>query len=56
MEKTKTVKYSLTFLGEIEIPADMEWDNEFILEKIRENYYNQGFDFDYVNDVEYEVN
>ena len=56
MGKIKTVKYSLTFLGEIEVPADIEWDNEAIIDKIREDYYDKGFNFDYVNDVEYEVN
>lgn len=56
MSKTKTVKYSLTFLGEIEIPADIEWDDEAILNKIEENYYNKGLNFNYVNDIEYEVN
>ena len=55
MKKTKTLRYSLTFLGEIEIPADIEWDNEAIIDKIREDYYDKGFNFDYVNDVEYEV-
>ena len=47
----KTIRYSLTFLGTIEV-SDNATDEE-VYDYIREDYYNQGFDFDYVNDVDW---
>ena len=47
----KTIRYNLTFLGTVEVP-DNAIDEE-IYDYIREAYYNQGFDFDYVNDVDW---
>lgn len=47
----KIIRYSLTFLGAIEVP-DNATDEE-VYDYIREDYYNQGFDFDYVNDVDW---
>ena len=47
----KTIRYSLTFLGTIEVP-DNTTDEE-VYDYIREDYYSQGFDFDYVNDVDW---
>lgn len=47
----KTINYSLTFLGNIEV-----FDNatdEDILDAIKEAYYDQGFNFEYVNDVKW---
>lgn len=48
---TKEIRYSLTFLGTIEIPENAT--DEEIRDAIKEDYYNHGFDFDYVNDVEW---
>ena len=55
MEKQKIVRYSLTILGEIEIPADEEWNEEYIRDKIAEDYYDNGLSIRNVNDIEYEV-
>ena len=55
MEKQKTVRYSLTILGEIEIPADKEWNEEYIIDEITKDYYNNGLSIRNINDIEYEV-
>ena len=52
----KVIRYSLTFLGTIEL-ADFEENitDSQIQSLIAEHYYDQGFDIEYANDVEYEV-
>ena len=52
----KVIRYSLTFLGTIELD-DFEENltDSQIKELIAEHYYDQGFDIEYANDVEYDV-
>ena len=52
----KVIRYSLTFLGTIEL-ADFEENltDSQIKSLIAEHYYDQGFDIEFANDVEYEV-
>lgn len=52
----KVIRYNLTFLGTIEL-ADFEENltDSQIQSLIAEHYYDQGFDIEYANDVEYEV-
>lgn len=52
----KTIRYSLTFLGEVEVDDTFDTtDQEMVKDKICSDYYERGFDFDNVNDVELEV-
>lgn len=53
---SKVIRYNLTFLGTIEL-ADFEENltDSQIQGLIAEHYYDQGFDIEYANDVEYEV-
>jgi hypothetical protein len=52
----KVIRYNLTFLGTIEL-ADFEENltDSQIQSLIAEHYYDQGFDIEYANDIEYEV-
>ena len=52
----KVIRYNLTFLGTIEL-ADFEENltDSQIQELIAKHYYDQGFDIEYANDIEYEV-
>ena len=53
---SKVIRYNLTFLGTIEL-ADFEENltDSQIQSLIAEHYYDQGFDIEYANDIEYEV-
>ena len=52
----KVIRYTLTFLGTIEL-ADFEENltDSQIQSLIAEHYYDQGFDIEYANDIEFEV-
>ena len=52
---TKTIQYSVTILGSIEIPEDKLNDEQYIMNKISDDYFEIGGDIGYANDVEYEV-
>lgn len=54
----KYINYALTFIGRVEVDEDClpgPLTDEMAREIIKDKYYNDGFNFDYVNDVEYEV-
>lgn len=51
----KEIQYSLTFLGSIEVEDDVEYTDDEIRQMIKEKYYDDGFDFEYVNDVDWSV-
>ena len=52
---TKTVRYSITVLGSIEIPEDRTNDEQYIMDRIADDYFECGGDIRFANDVEYEV-
>ena len=52
---TKTVRYSITVLGSIEIPEDRTNDEQYIMDRIADDYFEYGGDIGYAHDVEYEV-
>ena len=47
----KTIYYSLTFLGTIEVSDDATYEE--IKSAIANDYYDAGFDIDNMNDIEY---
>lgn len=53
---SKVIRYGLTFLGTIEL-ADFEENltDSQIKSLIAEHYYDQGFDIEFANDVEFEI-
>ena len=54
----KYINYALTFVGRVEVDEDCfpsPLTDEMAREIIKDKYYNDGFNFDYVNDVEYEI-
>ena len=51
----KIVRYSMTFLGEVEIDDELVNDDAAIVDEIRRDYYDKGFDAYAANDIEYEV-
>lgn len=48
----KTIRYSLTFLGELEIPDNLS--DPDIKDEIARDWYERGFDIQNVNDIEWE--
>lgn len=48
----KKIQYTLTFLGEIEVPDNTP--DEDIESEIVRNWYESGFDIENANDVEWE--
>lgn len=55
MEKTKTVKYTISIEGEVEIPAGEEWDRDFVRDTIFRDYYDNGLSIRNISNVEWEV-
>lgn len=55
MEKTKTVKYTIFIEGEVEIPAEEEWNEDFVREAIFRDYYDNGLSIRNISNVEWEV-
>lgn len=49
----KTIKYSLTFLGEMEVEDDVELTYEELRDYLM-NEYQLGLDIEDVNDIEWE--
>lgn len=48
----KKIQYTLTFLGEINVPDDTL--DEDIESEIARNWYESGFDIENANDIEWE--
>jgi hypothetical protein len=55
MAKTKTIRYSITVLGTIEVFGDESLSEQQIMDLIADDYFQCGGNIEYVNDVEYEV-
>lgn len=55
MAKTKTIRYSITVLGEIEVFGDESLSEQQIMDLIADDYFQIGGDIEFANDVEYEV-
>lgn len=51
----KVIRYSLTFLGTIELDENEQLTESQIQSLIAEDYYNAGFDIENANDIEYEI-
>ena len=51
----KTIRYSATFLGTIEVFGDENLTDNQIQELIAEDFAQWGNDIGYANDVEYDI-
>ena len=51
----KEIKYSLTFLGIIEIPDDADTSDEAVRELIAEDCKNMECDIRFANDIDWSV-
>ena len=54
-EGKKTIKYSITILGEIEVFGDETLTEQNVMDLIADDYFQIGGDIEFANDVEYEV-
>ena len=51
----KEIKYSLTFLGVIEVPDDADVSDEIVRELIAEDCKNMECDISFANDIDWSV-
>ena len=51
----KTIRYSVTFLGTIELDDNDNPNHQQVMDMIADDFNQWGSDIGYANDVEYEI-